>query len=89
MINKVYIITQQKENILLMPNTAIKPYQGEKAVQLLDSKSSTVIYQPINVGIQGDVYSEIISGLKEGQKIIISSTDTSSSSGGGLFQRPE
>lgn len=85
---QVDIITQKKSDILVVPNTAIKPYQGEKAVQIMDDKTKTVIYQPIKVGLTGDMNTEVISGLNEGDKIIVSSTSTSNSSSGGLFSPP-
>ncbi|MBU0975126.1 efflux RND transporter periplasmic adaptor subunit [Patescibacteria group bacterium] len=84
---QVDITTQQKSDILVVPNTAIKPYQGEKAVQIMDEKTNTVIYQPIKIGLSGDINTEVISGLSEGEKIIISSTSSTSKSGG-LFSPP-
>lgn len=89
MTSQVDIITQQKKDIVLVPNTAIKPYQGSKAVQIMDQETSSVIYQPITVGISGDTYTEVILGLNEGDKIITSSTNTEEKSGGGLFSRPK
>lgn len=86
MTSQVDIITEQKNDILLVPNTAIKLYQGNKAVQIMDPDTNTVINQPITVGIAGDTNSEVLSGLKEGQQIITSSSSTEkSSSGGGMF----
>jgi RND family efflux transporter MFP subunit len=85
---QVEITTQEKKDILLIPNTAIKPYQGEKAVQIFDEASQAVIYQPIKVGLSGDINSEVESGLTEGQKIIsqeASSNKTGSSGSGGGF----
>ena len=94
MTTQVDIITEQKQDITLVPNSAIKLYQGNKAVQILDSETNTVIYQPITVGIIGDTNSEVISGLSQGQKIITSGASTSSnngqsggSSGGFLMRR--
>jgi RND family efflux transporter MFP subunit len=83
----VNIATDKKEDVLVIPNSAIKPYQGSKAVQTLDKDSGQVLYLPIKVGVVGTLKSEVISGLKEGQEIIISSTSSTSpgtSSGGSL-----
>ena len=83
---QVDIITQQKQNILLVPNSVIKPYQGEKAVQVLDPQTKTVIYKPVTLGVRGDTHSEVLSGLSEGDQIISSSSeDTQSNKGGGLL----
>jgi len=85
---QVDIITQQKDDAFLIPNTAIKAYQGEKAVQIWDDITQSVIYQPIQLGVKGDSNSEVVSGLEEGQKIIIGSSTSganSGSSGGMMF----
>ncbi|MBU1033662.1 efflux RND transporter periplasmic adaptor subunit [Patescibacteria group bacterium] len=83
---QVSITTQEKNDILLIPNSAIKPYQGEKAVQIFDEETQSTVYQPVKIGLSGDVSSEVLSGLSEGQKIISSDSSSSkSSSGGGGF----
>ena len=82
---QVIITTQEKSDILLIPNTAIKPYQGEKAVQIFDEKTQTTVYQPIKIGLSGDINSEVVSGLSEGQKIISAEASTGKSSSGGGF----
>lgn len=87
---QVEITTQEKNDVLLVSTSAIKPYQGEKAVQILDEDTGSVIYQPVDLGVMGDVNVEVISGLEEGQQIITgeSSSKSGSSSSGGLFVRP-
>lgn len=86
------IETQRKENVLIVPNSAIKPHQGSKAVQIIDKKTGQIRYQPIKVGIVGTTTSEVIAGLKEDQEIIISQTqsedDAQQSSGRGMFGPP-
>ena len=86
------IETQRKENVLIVPNGAIKPYQGSKAVQIKDKKTGQVLYQPIKVGIVGTTTSEVISGLKEGQEIIVSQTQSEDNaqqgSSRGMFGAP-
>jgi len=81
------IITQEKSDVLVVPNTAIKPYQGEKAVQIFDNKTKTVIYQPIEIGVFDDINTEVLTGLSEGDEIIVS-TSSNKSEGGGLFSPP-
>lgn len=73
----VDIMTDKKNDILVVPNSAIKPYQGSKAVQILDKNSGQVLYMPIKVGLVGALKSEVIRGLKEGQEIIVSTISTS------------
>ena len=84
---QVDVVTQSKDDVLVVPNSAIKPYQGEKAVQIIGKKTDQPIYLPVQIGIKGDTQTEIVSGLEEGQEIIIGQSSTSSGSegGGGIF----
>jgi len=82
---QVSITTQEKNDILLIPNTAIKPYQGEKAVQIFDEKTQSTVYQPVKIGLSGDVSSEVVSGLSEGQKIISGDSSSSKNPSNGSF----
>ena len=93
MTTQVEITTQKKDNVLLVSNAAIKPYQGSKAVQIMSEQTGAAVYAPVVTGIKGDTQTEIISGLTEGQEVVISQTGgttstTSSGSGGGLFGGP-
>lgn len=67
------IITKKLTNVLSVPNSAIKPYQGGKAVRIPDPKASGKMkYIPVTIGVRGDKKTQILSGLKEGQEIITS-----------------
>lgn len=76
---QVEVVTQQKADVLAVPSSALKPYQGAKAVQVLDASTQTVLYQPVQIGIADDTMTEVTSGLTEGQEIILSSSTGSSS----------
>lgn len=79
------IITQTKENVLLVPNEAIKNQGGKNYVQVLDknnitpSPSNKMLFKSISLpqrvfiktGIADDKYTEIIEGLKEGDIVVI------------------
>ncbi|MCJ7828082.1 efflux RND transporter periplasmic adaptor subunit, partial [Patescibacteria group bacterium] len=73
----VDIVTNKKDDALVIPNSAIKPYQGSKAVQILEEKTGQLIYLPIKVGISGATKSEVLTGLTEGQQIIASTNGDS------------
>jgi len=85
----VDIMTSEKNDVLVVSNSAIKSYQGSKAVQILDEDSGQVLYLPIKLGVVGSSNSEVVSGLEEGQKIIGSSSSSTSdeekSGSGGMF----
>ena len=89
---QVDITTQNKDDAFIVPNSAIKPYQGSKAVQILSKKTGQAIYVPIEIGIEGESFTEVVNGLKEGQEVIIGqiTNDDSSkkSKSGGIFPVP-
>jgi HlyD family secretion protein len=78
------ITTSEKQDVILVKNEAIKPYQGGKAVQVI-GKTGNLIYKPVEVGIRGVNKSEIVSGLEVGEEIVISSNGGEVKSGGGFM----
>ena len=85
---QVDIQTKSAENVVVVPNGAIKPYKGGKAVQVVDASSGELLYVPVEVGIVGLTESEILSGVSEGQEIVTSSTSSSSSDKQGGLLNP-
>lgn len=102
----VSIITDSKQDVLLVPNSAIKASGNISYVEIPNEKitldaaatNSGIILstvpgqQQIQIGLANDSYTEITSGLKEGDEIIIrtvnSSSTTSSSSSSNSFRMP-
>jgi multidrug efflux pump subunit AcrA (membrane-fusion protein) len=80
---QVDIEIERKDKVLVVSNSAIKTYQGENAVQILDDETGEVLYLPVEIGSRDDINTEIISGANEGQEIIIgnSSSDNESKTG--------
>lgn len=78
----VEIEANKHENVLTVPNSAVKAYQGGKAVQVLD-KNNKPEFIPVKTGLKGSTRTEIIEGVTEGMQVITSSPQPSS--GGGLF----
>jgi macrolide-specific efflux system membrane fusion protein len=72
----VSIITATAQDVLAVPSAAVKSSAAGKYVQTLQNG------QPVNVtvevGMSNDVYTEITSGLTEGQEIIVSTTSSGS-----------
>ncbi len=88
----VNIITQQKSNVLLVPNRAIQNLGGQRYVTVLFEGNQ--IQVPVTVGIAGSTETEITSqGLKEGDEVVLNTSTTSSTNlrntggfgGGGIF----
>lgn len=69
MSTSVSIITETKTDVIAVPNAAIKVQGGTNYVQTLDAngKPQNVIVQ---IGIADDSYTEIISGVNEGDNVV-------------------
>jgi len=88
------IITGVKQDVLIVPNSAVKSQGGNNYVEMLNQED---VPQQVNVGVgtANDTETEITSGLKTGDKVITqtvsgggnANTNTNSQrrGGGGLF----
>lgn len=66
------IIVDSKQNVSLIPNGAIKGTREDRWTQVsIDRTKGTVEKRQIVLGIQGELFSEVISGLKEGEQVIV------------------
>ncbi len=82
------IITERKENVLLVPNQAIKNLRNQNYVEMVlddinfpQNRNQLIInYQPkterrfIKTGLANDEFTEVVSGLKENDIIILRSS---------------
>jgi multidrug resistance efflux pump len=87
----VNLIEQQAQNVIIVPNQAIKTVSGKSYVELKTS-NGTLSQQQVTIGLKDVQNTQIVSGLNVGDIIIITKTSTSSSattttpaSGGGGF----
>lgn len=80
----VSIETAKHENVLTVPNSAVKPYKGSKAVVVLGKSKDTQVknkagkelplhYVPVKVGLKGITRTEILEGVTEGMQVVTSS----------------
>lgn len=68
----ISILTQDKENVILIPYRAIKDVKGEKYVQVINDSASLPVDVRVVTGARGsDGRVEIVSGLNVGSKIAI------------------
>lgn len=83
----VEIEVDKAENVLTVPNSAIKPFEGKKAVQVIDPQTKAAKYIPVEVGIKSPERTEIKSGVSEGTQVITGSKNgvVETSGGGGPF----
>lgn len=82
------IIVDAKSDILVVPSSAVKSQEGiyyvelaeipdEKKEEILNSKAGVILKKPpkrqqIEIGISNDKLTEILSGLKEGDIVVVS-----------------
>ncbi|UZD16724.1 efflux RND transporter periplasmic adaptor subunit [Gallibacterium anatis] len=64
------IITAQKQHVLVVPTLAIQKRNGQNSVQILDGDK--VVEKVVQIGLHDDINTEILSGLNEGDNVILS-----------------
>jgi HlyD family secretion protein len=67
----VEVLLDQREDVLRVPTSVVLP---NKTVYVLDPKTERLESRPVEVGIKNWEYSEIVSGLHEGE-LVVSSVD--------------
>jgi HlyD family secretion protein len=81
----VEMVTAKRDNVLLIPNSAILPKGTGRVVQVYNEDGSTKEID-ITIGLSDGVQTEVLTGLTEGQLIV--STPTSRSNTATGFGRP-
>lgn len=77
----VTIVVEQRDNILLVPNRAVKTTGKQKIVTVLKDGKPTPV--TVTLGMSNDTESEVTSGLNEGDAVVVPQTTTTTSGGGG------
>jgi len=72
------IILQQRENVLLVPNRAVRSVGKTKTVTVVNGEQSSQV--SVTLGLSGDSKSEVVDGLHEGDVVVINQTTTTSNS---------
>ncbi|MBI2853001.1 MAG: HlyD family efflux transporter periplasmic adaptor subunit [Chloroflexi bacterium] len=75
----VNIVVTQKTNVLMVPNRAISRQGGQTVVKVI--KDGQIESRMVTIGINDFQNTEIVQGLSEGEKVVISQTATTSNSG--------
>ncbi len=81
------VITEVKQNVLMVPNSAVKNSSNQKYVQIL--QDGIPQQKTVEVGISNDTDTEIISGINEGDNVITqtvmsTATTTTQTQNGGI-----
>jgi len=66
------IVIGKRDNVLQVPNRAIKGLSGDYSVDVVIKPSTaSTEKRPVTIGMQNKKMTEIVSGLKEGEKVLI------------------
>lgn len=82
------VILEQAENVVAVPKEAIQTANNSKYVVVVYEDGTTRQNVTVETGISNDAYTEIKSGLQEGETVqYTTTTSNSSSSGRGMFMQ--
>jgi RND family efflux transporter MFP subunit len=70
MTTHVRIIVEEKTNVLVIPNNAVRFEEGKNVVYINKGKAKPE-RRAVTLGIRDDVFTEIVSGITEGERIVI------------------
>jgi len=73
-------IVERRENVLVVPTDAVKEDNGKYTVQVV--KDGKLVTRRVEVGLAGDETTEIVSGLKEGEDVVTSIIEPTTSTTG-------
>lgn len=71
------IVTDVKQDILIAPNAAIKTQNDTNFVEVMNASSTIPVQQEVVIGIADESFTEIISGLSAGKKVVTKTVDSS------------
>ncbi|MCL5111182.1 MAG: efflux RND transporter periplasmic adaptor subunit [Chloroflexi bacterium] len=71
----VTVVTEQKDNVLLVPNRALRTQNRARVVQVQTANGLEA--RPVTVGLSNDTLTEVTSGLQEGETVVLPATTAS------------
>lgn len=74
------IKTNEKNDVIVIPSSAIKTKNGKSYVSILEDGNTSPSSIEISVGISNDTLTEVLSGLQEGESMITKTITSSNSS---------
>lgn len=74
------IITDSKDSVVMVPNIAVTTAEGSSVVRILSN--GTEVSVSVEIGLQSDTTTEIISGISEGTTVITGSVAATSAKSG-------
>ncbi len=80
------IITATKDNVMLIPSSAVQTQNDVSAVRVM--KNGKVSEVTVEIGLSSDTQTEIVSGITEGDTVVSSVTQSTGSSTSQTGQSP-
>lgn len=74
------IAIAQKQQVLTIPVEAVKWDKGQAYVNQVEN--GQVVQKRVKIGVQGDLYAEVASGLNEGETVLVGNIPTGTNLGG-------
>lgn len=78
---QVRIVIAQKENVVLVQSRALTQAGNNRSVRV-QNPDGTIELRPVRIGLTDDTMTEIVSGLQEGETVVIPTTTTTGGTGG-------
>jgi len=82
------IVTNMAENVVALPNSAIKSDGTTKYVLVLGADGTTQDRREVKIGASDDTYTEIVSGVTAGESVLTASATSTAASDSGGFRGP-
>lgn len=85
----VSIIVERREDVLTVPNRAVRANGRQRVVEVL--YQGQIIQVPVTLGMSNDTMTKVVSGLKEGDQVVVRGVTTTQGAPrgtGGFFMMP-
>lgn len=83
----VSVISERRENVLLVPAEAVVERNRKRGIFVLDAEA--VRFRPVTTGLATQTRVEVTAGLRPGQTVVVGSPDVLRNLGDGQRARPE
>ena len=83
MTGNVRITVGQRENVLYVPNRALRRAGGQRVVAVV--RDGQIVETPVRIGLNNDTVTEIVDGVRAGEVVVLNLTSSQSGLGSGLL----
>jgi len=74
------VVTGRARDVLLVPSSAVQTAGGQTTVTVISNGQQ--VSTPVEIGLEGDQFTEIVSGLSEGDEVVLATATDAGDSGG-------